>query len=133
MRQKLVFVICLMASLGCGAAEESLQRLFTTAQERVLINQQIQQASLGVVQSNAVVAVSDRLSLDAVLIGAKKVVWVNRQLIDRPTTIAGIAVDPNNVSKRGLWLDTPNGKKLLKQGQVYLTESGKVVERYEAI
>ena len=78
-------------------------------------------------------AVGDRLSLDAVLIGAKKVVWVNRQLIDRPTTIAGISIDPNNLSKRGLWLDTPNGKKLLKQGQVYLTASGKVVERYEAI
>jgi len=126
-----------MISLGCYAAQESLQRLFTTADERVLIEQQKRQASLASVltgqEKPQVFAIADRISLDAVLLGSKKVVWVNRQLIDRPTTIAGIVVDPKHATMSGLLLLTPKGKKWLKQGQVYLTESGKVVERYEAI
>jgi hypothetical protein len=40
-------------------------------------------------------------------------------------------IDPNNVTRQGLWIMTVSGKKLIKQGQVYLMDSGKVVERYE--
>jgi hypothetical protein len=135
--QKLLLIILSMSSLACAANEVSLQRLFTTAEERTLINQQKHQAriqsSLTGQEKPPVFAIADRISLDAVLLGSKKVVWVNRQLIDRPTTIAGIVVDPKHATMSGLLLLTPKGKKWLKQGQVYLTESGKVVERYEAI
>jgi hypothetical protein len=54
-------------------------------------------------------------------------------MIDKVTEINGILIDPKNVTKKGLWITTPSGKKWLKQGQVYLTTSDKVVERYEAI
>jgi hypothetical protein len=121
----------------CYAEPVSLQRLFTTADERVLIEQQKRQASLKpeamAEQKRQDVAVTDRISLDALLIGYRNAIWVNQKMIDKVTEINGILIDPKNVTKKGLWITTPSGKKWLKQGQVYLTTSDKVVERYEAI
>jgi hypothetical protein len=131
----LVFILT-MSSI-CYAEPVSLQRLFISAEERVLIEQQKRQASLKpdamAQQKRQDVAATDRIALDALLIGYRNAIWVNQKMIDKVTEINGILIDPKNATKKGLWIITPSGRKYLKQGQVYLTESGKVVERYEAI
>jgi hypothetical protein len=121
----------------CYAEPVSLQRLFISAEERLLIEQQKRQASLKpeamAEQKRQDVAATDRIALDALLIGYRNAIWVNQKMIDKVTEINGILIDPKNTTKKGLWITTPSGKKWLKQGQVYLTTSDKVVERYEAI
>jgi hypothetical protein len=100
-----------------------------------MIEQQKKEAQAGSfsVQSNTTLVQSTRISLDAVLIGKSTTIWINRQLIIEPIELNGIYIDPSNATQKGLWIVTPEGKKFIKQGQVYLTDSGKIVERYEAI
>jgi hypothetical protein len=113
-------------------AQEALGRLFTTPEDRVTIDRERQQAMSAPEKASATaVHNTNRIALNAVLIGYKKVIWVNQQKIDQQTEINGIMIDPNNVTRQGLWIMTASGKKLIKQGQVYLMNSGKVVERYE--
>jgi hypothetical protein len=117
------------------AAELRLMRLFSTPAERTMIEQQKKQAQTGSfsAQSNTTLVQSTRISLDAVLIGKRTTIWINRHLIIEPIELNGIYIDPSNATQKGLWIVTPEGKKFIRQGQVYLTDSGKVVERYEAI
>jgi hypothetical protein len=132
----LLFISTLF-SVGNALAAAELNRLFTTPDERRSIDKERQEALL-ILSDSAKAGVeerksSTRIALDAVLIGYQKVIWINKKLIDKATEVNGILIDPKNVNKKGLWIETPSGKKLIKQGQVYLTELGKVVERYEAL
>ncbi len=128
-------LLSIMIVSSAQAAELRLMRLFSTPAERTVIEQQKQQAQTGSfsVQSNTTLVQSTRISLDAVLIGKRTTIWINRHLIIEPIELNGIYIDPSNATQKGLWIVTPEGKKFIRQGQVYLTDSGKVVERYEAI
>jgi hypothetical protein len=128
-------LLSIMILSGAQAAELRLMRLFSTPAERAMIEQQKKEAQAGSfsVQSNTTLVQSTRISLDAVLIGKSTTIWINRQLIIEPIELNGIYIDPSNATQKGLWIVTPEGKKFIKQGQVYLTDSGKIVERYEAI
>jgi hypothetical protein len=130
-RSFVVFCALLLLA-GDAYAQEALGRLFTTPEDRVTIDRERQQAMSAPEKASATaVHNTNRIALNAVLIGYKKVIWVNQQKIDQQTEINGIMIDPNNVTRQGLWIMTASGKKLIKQGQVYLMNSGKVVERYE--
>jgi hypothetical protein len=129
----LLFLLCVLFQSGYAQAE--LVRLFTTPQDRVAIDYERQQALLNLSsteQTNVAEGKNNtRIALNAVLIGYKKAIWVNQKLIEQATEINGIMIDPKNATKKGLWITTVSGKKLIKQGQVYLMDSDKVVERYE--
>ena len=128
-------LLSIMILSSAQAAELRLMRLFSTPAERTMIEQQKKQAQTGSIspQSNTTLVQSTRISLDAVLIGKRTTIWINRHLIIEPIELNGIYIDPSNATQKGLWIVTPEGKKFIRQGQVYLTGSGKVVERYEAI
>ncbi len=128
-------LLSIMIVSSAQAAELRLMRLFSTPAERTMIEQQKKQAQTGSIsaQSNTTLVQSTRISLDAVLIGKRTTIWINRHLIIEPIELNGIYIDPSNATQKGLWIVTPEGKKFIRQGQVYLTDSGKVVERYEAI
>jgi hypothetical protein len=128
-------LLSIMIVSSAQAAELRLMRLFSTPAERAMIEQQKKEAQAGSfsVQSNTTLVQSTRISLDAVLIGKSTTIWINRQLIIEPIELNGIYIDPSNATQKGLWIVTPEGKKFIKQGQVYLTDSGKIVERYEVI
>lgn len=132
-------IICcsvMMCSLSVWA-EDELQRLFTTSLQRQQIdNQRIAFKSSSKVENVGMVeriAVT-RIALDAMIISSQHtVVWINQQMIDVSTDINGVHINPKLASGQGLWIATVKGKRFLKQGQVYLIEQDKVVERYEAL
>jgi hypothetical protein len=131
---RVLLYLCVVFFSNLCLAQVDIARLFTTPQDRVAIEEQ-KRLALSANRKDAVdsTMLGNKISLDAVLVGKKTAIWVNRQLINDVTKLNGVVIDPKNASLRGLWLSTPTGRKLIKQGQVYLTESGKVVERYEAL
>lgn len=141
-----VLAVGLMVVAGSGGAvaptADELGRVFFDAQGRLAMSAERRLALSGSVATEEVplaqapqplVQQPELIALDAVLIGARKAVWINRQLVEQVIEVAGVRIDPAQATADGLWLGTPQGRRLLKQGQVYLPTSGKVVERYEVM
>lgn len=140
----LAFGLTVMAGSGGAVAPtpDELGRVFFDPLGRLSMNAERRLARSGTVVAEGLPAapVSEPLpeqpaliALDAVLIGARKAVWINRQLVEQAIEVAGVRIDPAQATADGLWLGTPHGRRLLRQGQVYLPASGKVVERYEVM
>lgn len=112
-------------------AQSDIVRLFTSQEDRLIIERQKRLIPVDQVANAS--RLTKKISLDAIVVGKKTVIWINHQMIDHSVELNGLVIDPRNATIKGLWISTAMGKKLVKQGQVYLTESGRVVERYEAI
>lgn len=128
-----LFVVALCLSSAQAEVVVGFDKLFTTAQQRQAIDADKRHYGLRDSTQQTNVEVAKKLVLNAVVLGAKKVVWVNQKMVDHSIEVNGISINPASATLKGVWLSTPQGKRFLQLGQVYLIESGKVVEAYEAL
>lgn len=114
---------------------ESIERLFTTMEQRQQIDQQRWQAKHPSAKAQApaqVQASNRRFSFDALISTEQgSVVWVNGKMYDRFATYEGVSFDPKSVRQGQLTLSTSKGVKKLSLGKVYWIDHGKVLEAYE--
>lgn len=132
-----MFVVALIefSTVRIVAAEDSLNRLFTTSEQRKQIDEERKNSktsnkytdTLRSHESDSVLY----LSFDALLkteIGYS--VWINGRLIDAPQKVSGIWLDPKNLVDGKITFSTDKGVVKLKLGQVYWLNNHKVFEQY---
>lgn len=120
-----------------SAAEETLQRLFTTAEQRAQIDLERDRAKHPqTVQAESVKqqvsSQQHKLYFEALLHTEKGYsLWLNGRLIDQAQSIYGIWVDPSRIQQGRLPLTVGKQVRWLGLGQVYWVEQDRVREVYE--
>lgn len=117
------------------SAEDGFNRLFTTPEQRKLIDEQRQNAKSSYVRkgidSNNLLSSVTYLSFDALLKTEKGYsIWINGRLMEKAQKIEGIWVDPERVINGKLSLVTDKGIVSLALGQVYWVNKHRVLEKY---
>jgi len=132
-----LFISCLLSTSIVGGASLTAGRLFTTQQQRVLIEQE--QSSFVLNQHK------HRLNLDAspegnhrrlffealMLTDTGYAIGLNGRFIEAETHLEGIAMNRSQIATGVLILQTAKGVRRLGVGQIYWIEQDKVTESYE--
>lgn len=123
-------------SANLCAASLDLERLFTTAEQRVIIDrdhlafkrQALNRGSL----SGHPQHVARRLFFEALLrTEAGYSVWLNGRMVEGEKEYYGVSLNAKAIKSGKLTLKTPNGIRKLGLGQVYWVDQDKITESYE--
>ncbi len=132
----LVAIVGLLFSVNLLAESIELDRLFTTADQRAVIDRdrlafKRQVSTHG--SSGVSVQHSDRrLFFEALLrTEAGYSIWLNGNMIEGTKQYHGILLNTKAISAGSLILNTPNGIRKLGLGQVYWIDQDKITESYE--
>lgn len=132
----LVVFVGLLFSVNLLAGSVELERLFTTAKQRDIIDKDHfafkRQAFTHGWSSASVQHKDRRLSFDALLrTEAGYSIWLNGRMIEGEKEYHGILLNTKTINAGRLILNTPNGIRKLGLGQVYWVDQDKITESYE--
>ncbi|OYY24491.1 MAG: hypothetical protein B7Y68_03310 [Thiotrichales bacterium 35-46-9] len=132
----LVALVGLLFSVNLLAGSIELERLFTTAEQRAIIDRDHlafkKQISTRGSSSVSVQHANRSLFFEALLrTEAGYSIWLNGSMIEGVKVVHGILLNTKKISAGNLILNTPNGIRKLGLGQVYWVDQDKITESYE--
>lgn len=132
----LVALVGLFFSVNLLAGSIELERLFTTAGQRAVIDKDHlafkRQVFIHGSSSGSVQHADRRLFFEALLrTETGYSIWLNGNMIEGEREYHGILLNTKAITAGRLILNTPNGIRKLGLGQVYWVDQDKITESYE--